>query len=140
MPLTKQQIVRCQAAEIYWTGRDGVRLQLDSGPNGLPPELAPSVWGFAPGLLRSRPRENESPAKTPDHNDLVHRIRQAKIAFEEAEFVVEGERHAGVLAKGISRTKAVAIGYKMRLWMVFGLTANGWSVVYTGHNSRDRRA
>ena len=139
MPLTRQQIERWQSTEIYWTGSDGVRVQICPTHGALPLELAPIVWGIAPGLLSSSPRAGGSPSTTPEFKDLLHRLSQAKISYEEAEFVVEGESYAGVLAQGISRTKAVTIGYKLRLWAVFGLTGTQHSVVYTGHNSRDRR-
>jgi len=98
----------------------------------LPAELSPVAWGIAPGLGDPDREGSRSLA------DLDHRLRQAGVQSVPADFSLGGQQVEGRLLVGLSRARALSIGYKFREWAMFRLGSTGMNVVYTGHNSRAR--
>lgn len=92
---------------------------------------APSRWGFVPGLFDDLDQDIVL-------LDLDKRSRQAKLTSHTASFTCKGLELEGRVLQGITRERAVKLGYKLRLWAIFELTDDAIRIVYTGHNSRER--
>ena len=107
-------------------------LLTEGKPQGLPSSHSPGGWLICPGLYESA-EETETALR-----DLDHRLHQAKLDSLTVRVTSGKETHAGRLVRGMSRSKAVGFGYKLRHWAVFELTPTRFLVVYTGHNSRSR--
>ena len=88
-------------------------------------------WGFVPGLFDGI---DEKAVLI----DLDKRCRQARVDTQTATFRCATISIEGRLLRGMSRERAIKLGYKLRLWAIFQITDDCIRVVYTGHNSRER--
>jgi|GEM_PF-2309058 len=88
-------------------------------------------WGFVPGLFDDLDQDVVL-------MDLDKRCRQAKLNSHSASFTSKGLDLEGRVLQGITRERAVKLGYKLKLWAIFELTDDAIRIVYTGHNSRER--
>ena len=134
MPLSIHQINTAQSVEIRSQNDVGEVVVWPSAKD-VPVDSLPMIWGLAPGLVRADSMETCFGDGEAVLNDLQHRLHQAKIQYDLATFISKDRKYQGVLMRGISRTRAVALGYKLRQWVVFGLNGESLTVVYTGLNS-----
>lgn len=132
MPIPKAELQRLQGLSILVETPKGPHSILQQGsPQGLPALIQPGGWAICPTLFGGDSEEKRL-------HDLEHRLRQAGLSSVAVRFELSEEEHTGRFVLGMSRAKAVALGYKMKLWAVFEVKEATYSVVYTGHNSRSR--
>ena len=133
MPIPKETLLQLQAVAILMDTESGAVTLYREGIYGdIPASLGSGGWIVCPGLFTQE--------ESIEHQlrDLDHRLHQARLGSQAIRVVSNGASFDGRLVRGMTRSKAVALGYKLRHWAIFELRMERFSIVYTGHNSRAR--
>ena len=125
MPIPAQILAQLQHVRIERPDEPSPTTDLNANPYRL------NGWGFAPGIVDGGSHDGIL-------EDLDKRCKQAQILTETATFHIDGKTVEGRKLIGITRERAVKLGYKLRLWAIFQISDGAIRVVYTGHNSRER--
>jgi hypothetical protein len=132
MPIPSELLRQLMAVQIDTGSPNGLFSPSTPAPIALPPAIAPTAWGIAPGLVSEEQASEEGLA------DLDKRLKQAGIQSVPADFTFAGRVVEGRLLLGATRERVIRLGYKLGEWALFRISKSGVNVVYTGFNSRAR--
>ena len=94
------------------------------------PDVLP-LWILPLGAL-----DTGAPEPPLSPQEVEHRLEQAGIAWSPCILVVGTHRVAAKALSGITRSKAVRLGYRLKRWCMIHVTSDRLNLVYTGLNSR----